>query len=148
MKQRGFEKVSYIEEGIIPVRGTSMSAGYDFATIEETDIKPGQTVLVKTGIKAYMMDDEVLKIYVRSSLGFKRSLRLANSVGIIDADYYGNENNEGHIMIPLYNFGTEVQTLAKGERIAQGIFQKYLVVDNEEEINATRDGGFGSTKQI
>ncbi|MGL5021591.1 MAG: hypothetical protein ACRC5R_06180, partial [Mycoplasmatales bacterium] len=71
--------------------------------------------------------------------------RLANSVGIIDADYYGNEGNDGHIMIPLHNFGLDVQILEKNERIAQGIFTKYLTVDIEEELGE-RSGGFGSTK--
>ncbi|MGL5021174.1 MAG: hypothetical protein ACRC5R_04055, partial [Mycoplasmatales bacterium] len=120
MKLRGFELIKDSKEGIIPVRGTKKSAGYDFSTIQEETINPGQTVLVKTGIKAYMQDDEVLKVYVRSSLGFKKKIRLANSVGIIDADYYGNEGNDGHIMIPLHNFGLDVQILEKNERIAQG----------------------------
>lgn len=146
MKTRGFENVCNIEGGVIPIRGTKLSAGYDFSTLKEEVINPGETVLIQTGIKAYMLDDEVLKIYVRSSLGFKKNLRLANSVGIIDADYYGNENNDGHIMIPLHNFGQEPQVLAKHERIAQGIFTKYLIVDNEEITEVERNGGFGSTK--
>jgi dUTP pyrophosphatase len=138
--------VNNIKGGIIPVRGTKLSAGYDFSTLKEEIINPGETVLIQTGIKAYMLDDEVLKIYVRSSLGFKKNLRLANSVGIIDADYYSNENNDGHIMIPLHNFGKESQTLLKNERIAQGIFTKYLTVDEEEITEVERNGGFGSTK--
>jgi dUTP pyrophosphatase len=146
MKTRGFENVNNIKGGIIPVRGTKLSAGYDFSTLKEEIINPGETVLIETGIKAYMLDDEVLKIYVRSSLGFKKNLRLANSVGIIDADYYSNENNDGHIMIPLHNFGKESQTLLKNERIAQGIFTKYLTVDEEEITEVERNGGFGSTK--
>ena len=145
MKLRGFEQIKDSKEGIIPVRGTKKSAGYDFSTIQEEIINPGQTVLVKTGIKVFMQDDDVLKIYVRSSIGFKKNLRLANSVGIIDADYYGNEENDGHIMIPLHNFGSEVQILEKNERIAQGIFTKYLTVDKEEKLG-DRSGGFGSTK--
>ncbi len=141
---RKFEKVTYMPEAIIPTRGSKLSAGYDFSIAETVTINPGEVVLCKTGIKAMMQDDEVLKIYVRSSVGFKRHLRLANSVGIIDADYYGNEDNEGHIMIPLHNFGSEAQTLNKGERIAQGIFEKYLVV-SDDQTDAQRTGGFGST---
>ncbi len=145
MKKRGFEIVTGFEdEAVMPKRATAKSSGYDFATIEEVTIKPGETLLVKTGIKAYMLDDEVLKLYIRSSLGFKRNLRLANSVGIIDADYYNNPGNEGHIMVALHNFGTEYQVLTKGERIAQGIFEKYLTIDNDEQT-ANRVGGFGST---
>jgi len=145
MKSRGFERINNCEKGIIPVRATAKSAGYDFATIEQVVINPGETKLVKTGIKAFMMEDEVLKIYVRSSLGFKKNLRLANSVGIIDADYYSNIDNDGHIMVALHNFGTETQVLEEKERIAQGIFQKFLVVDNDDS-SAGRSGGFGSTK--
>ncbi len=145
IKKRGFEVVTgYEDDAILPVRGTAKSAGYDFATTEEVTIKPGETVLVKTGIKAYMFDDEVLKLYVRSSLGFKKNLMLANSVGIIDADYYNNADNEGHIMVALHNYGKEYQVIVKGERIAQGIFTKYLVADNDD-ANETRGGGFGST---
>ncbi len=145
IKKRGFEIVTGFEDdAVLPVRGTAKSAGYDFATVEEVTIKPGETVLVKTGIKAYMFDDEVLKLYVRSSLGFKKKLMLANAVGIIDADYYNNSDNEGHIMVALHNYGKEYQVLVKGERVAQGIFTKYLVADNDTS-KTVRAGGFGST---
>lgn len=141
---RGFEKVSYINDVVLPIRATSKSAGYDLSIIEDIVIEPGQVIIAKTGLKAYMNDDEVLKIYIRSSLGFKKNLRLANSVGIIDADYYNNEDNEGHIMCALHNFGTKKQVLNKGERVAQGIFEKFLVVE-DDQANGKRDGGFGST---
>ncbi len=145
MKSRGFEQIKDSKLGIIPKRATAKSAGYDFHTVEQLTIKPGQTVLAKTGIKAYMLDDEVLKVFIRSSLGFKKNLRLANSVGIIDADYYSNIDNDGHIMIALHNFGTNIQNIEVDERIAQGIFEKYLVVD-KDLAEGERDGGFGSTK--
>ena len=145
MKNRGFEKVSKFECAIIPKRSTKKSAGYDFHIIEKTTINPGEVVLTMTGIKSYMLDDEVLKIYPRSSLAVKKGVQLANSVGIIDADYYNNKNNEGHIMIPLYNFSSEKVTLEKEEKIAQGIFVKFLEADNEDLIIKTRSGGFGST---
>ncbi len=147
MKKRGFEIVSgYEEKAVLPKRATAKSAGYDFAIAEEITIKPGATVLAKTGIKAYMKDDELLKLFVRSSLAVKRNLILANATGIIDSDYYNNESNEGHILVALTNIGTEYQVLVKGERVAQGIFEKYLTVDNDE-ITAKRSGGFGSTNK-
>lgn len=147
MKKRGFEIIKGFEdEAILPKRGTAKSAGYDFAATEEVTIKPGQTVLVKTGIKAYMLEDEVLKLYIRSSLGFKKNLMLANAVGIIDADYYNNVDNEGHIMVALHNYGSEYRVITKGERIAQGIFTKYLVAD-KDTASSLRSGGFGSTNK-
>jgi dUTP pyrophosphatase len=144
---RGFEKAKDYEELNIelPKRGTRRSAGYDFALIEETIIPAGKIVWGKTGLKAYMTDDEVLFIYPRSSLARKRGLMLSNNVGVVDSDYYGNPDNDGHIMISLYNFTDKEVVLPKGERVAQGIFQKYLIVTDEEEILKERLGGFGST---
>lgn len=141
---RGFEKVSNVSGGILPVRGTSFSAGYDICSIEEVTIQPGSTKILSTGIKAYMQNDEVLEIYIRSSIGIKKHLMLANVVGIIDSDYYNNEANEGHIMIALHNYGNTEVVISQGERIVQGIFKKYLVA-NEIEVNKVRSGGIGST---
>lgn len=146
--KRGFEIVSnWQAKGIkIPVRKTAASAGYDLAAATTVTIVPQAIVLVPTGIKAYMQDDEVLEIYIRSSLAIKKQLRLANNVGIIDADYYDNESNEGHIMLAMYNFGKETVTLKQGERIAQGIFKKYLLTDGDYAgAGDKRQGGFGST---
>jgi len=92
-----------------------------------------------------MQDDEVLKIYPRSSLAKKYGLTLSNNVGIIDKDYYNNPDNEGHIMISLRNFGRKDIMLRKGERVAQGIFERYLVSPFEDDVNTERNGGFGST---
>ena len=124
-KTRGFEIVSeYLESGVtLPVRQTSMSAGYDLAAAKDVLIKKGETAIVPTGVKAYFPEDEVLMIYIRSSLATKRSVTLANSVGVIDADYYGNSENEGHIFLPLRNFGNSDVLIKKGERVAQWIFQ-------------------------
>lgn len=144
---RGFEKAKgyeHIEYGL-PERGTKFSAGYDFAIIEDLSIEPGEIKMGVTGIKAYMMDDEVLKLYPRSSLPRRYHLTIPNNVGIIDKDYYGNPDNDGAIFVSLHNFGSETIHLKKGERVAQGIFMKYLTVENEEEVTATRNGGFGST---
>lgn len=129
----------------IPERKTSKSAGYDFSVCKGDIIKSGEVKVFPTGIKAKMDDSDFLAIFVRSSLGIKKGLMLANNVGIIDSDYYNNLDNEGHIMIALANVGTKDVEISDGERIAQGIFLKYEVVDNEKEIKAKRLGGIGST---
>ncbi|MBR1414184.1 MAG: dUTP diphosphatase [Bacilli bacterium] len=150
MKTRGFEIAKGFEDkGInLPVRKTKHAAGYDIEAAEDTVIPkfvPGvKPVLVSTGVKAYMMDDEVLYLYNRSSNPKKKGLVLANSVGVVDADYYGNESNDGHIMFAFYNFFDEDVTIKKGEAIGQGVFAKYLITDNDE-ASAERTGGFGST---
>lgn len=157
---RGFEKISFeqfkkdilddnkiYEEYNLPKRSTKYSAGYDFNVLSDYVIKPGEIVKIPTGIKSYMGEDEVLFIVIRSSLGFKYNARLCNQVGVIDKDYYNNENNEGHIWIALKNEGDKDIVLNKGDHFAQGIFMKYLTVDDEEEIKSTRTGGFGSTNK-
>ena len=144
---RGFEKAKGFEnvEIEMPKRATMHSAGHDIVIIEDLIIEPGEIELAVTGIKAYMMDDEVLKLYPRSSLPRKYSLTIPNNVGIIDKDYYSNKENDGAIFIQLYNFGTKKVVVKKGERIAQGIFEKYLISDSEVAVTAIRNGGFGST---
>lgn len=146
---RGFEKAKGFEEVEfdLPKRSTTFSAGYDLALIEDTVIDPGAIVFAKTGVKAFMNEDEVLFLYPRSSLARKKGLMLSNSVGVVDCDYYENSDNDGHIMISLFNFKNEQVTIKKGERVAQGIFQKYLTVSDEQEIEHTRVGGFGSTSK-
>ncbi len=141
---RGFQVAKNFENVNLPVRATAYSAGYDIETIEEIVILPNTVVVAKTGLKAYMGSDEVLKIYPRSSLAIKKHVCLANSVGIIDKDYYENPSNDGHIMIALYNFGVDTVVIPAYERIAQGIFEKYLLIDNDNQ-NQERSGGFGST---
>ena len=148
MRSRGFEKItSYAQVDFpLPVRKTLTSAGYDFSLPEEAVLAPGKITLVPTGVKAYMLPDEVLTINIRSSLAVKKGLSLVNNVGIIDADYYNNADNEGHIMVALMNMGTEAVTIPQGERIAQGIFYNYLTVDDDDKVEkAVRGGGFGST---
>ena len=102
--------------------------------------------LVKTGIKACMEDDEVLLLYNRSSNPKKKGLILANSVGVIDKDYYGNPDNDGHIMLAFYNVKEEDTVIKKGEAIGQAIFQKYLITD-DDTAQGERMGGFGSTSK-
>ena len=147
-KQRGFEVISEWQGKNInlPERKTACSAGYDLEAAKTVVIEPNQVVFVPTGLKAYMQPDEVLHIHIRSSLGCKRNLMLANNVGVVDADYYDNEANEGHILLALWNYGTEAVTLNKGERLAQGVFVKYQVADGDAiGVGAKRAGGFGST---
>lgn len=144
---RKFEIVKkYENENIVlPKRATNKSAGYDLMVCEDTIIKPKEIKLVNTGLKVKMSDDEALFVFPRSSLALKKGLVMSNSVGVIDADYYNNENNEGHIMIPLMNFKDEEVLIKKGERVAQGIFLKYETVADESFLTGNRTGGFGSS---
>lgn len=156
MRQRGFEIISdYKDKRItIPQRATKGAAGYDFEAAEAvtvpsiwklqaqgTEPKP---VLIKTGIKAYMPENEYLELVSRSSNPLKRFLMLANGVGVIDRDYYNNDGNEGHIMFQFLNFGYEDMVIEKGERIGQGIFKPFLLAD-EDTVENERTGGFGSS---
>lgn len=129
----------------IPVRHTSCSAGYDFESVLSFELKPGEIKKIPTGIKVQMNSDEMLMIVVRSSTGFKYNVRMCNQVGIIESDYYNNSANEGHMWIALQNEGKEVFKVEAGDRIAQGIFVKFLTVDDEEKIENERNGGLGST---
>ena len=133
------------ENAVKPRRGTKHSAGYDFISPVEIVIPAHKMAKIPTGVKAAMNEDEILSIYPRSSIGFKTGIRLANTVGIVDSDYYNNSDNEGHIFIKFYNPTDEDYLIHIGDKIAQGIFTKYLIVDDEEEILTERVGGLGST---
>lgn len=165
----------YSQAGInLPTRATKQAAGYDFEAAEDiviptfwktlfktviwevtevfkdVEISPAdqkflKPVLVPTGIKAYMAEDEYLQLANRSGNPLKSFLVLANGVGVIDADYYNNSDNEGHIMFQFMNFGLTDKVIKKGERIGQGIFLPFLKADNEVESNNERTGGFGSS---
>ena len=147
---RGFEIVTeYKNKNIkLPVRKTNHSAGYDIEAAEDTKIEkyyPGiKPTLVHTGIKAYLNNDEFLLLANRSS-GPKKGLILANGIGIIDADYYNNESNEGELLFQFFNHTDKDIIIKKGDAIGQVIFQKYLTIDNEEIITNKRTGGIGST---
>ena len=151
-KIRGFEIVKGFEDKNInlPVRKTKYSAGYDIEAAEDCIIrsfkKGMKPTLIKTGIKAYMQDDEVLILANRSSNPGKKGLILANSIGVIDKDYYGNVDNDGHIMFAFFNVKDEDIEIKKGDCIGQAIFQKYFVVDNDVS-EGERTGGFGSTSK-
>ncbi|MHA8110692.1 dCTP deaminase/dUTPase family protein [Lactobacillaceae bacterium Melli_B4] len=160
----------------LPYRATEQAAGYDFASADDMvlpsiwklnflkvlwAIKHGQGVdddqsvaaqkilkpyLIPTGIKAYMQDNEVLIIANRSSNPLKRGLYLPNGIGVIDADYYDNPNNEGEIFVQMINFGLTDYHIKKGERIAQGIFMPFLAADDSGQPKSKkRIGGFGSS---
>ncbi len=161
MKKRGFVKITYdqfkkdvskfnnnkdlFDNIKLPERKTIESAGYDFYSLLDFILKPGEIIKIPTAIKAYMGKDEYLTIIIRSSIGFKYNIRLTNQVGVIDSDYFNNEDNEGHIWISLQNEGKDNWTVNKGDRIVQGIFQKYLISEEEDSVSNKRKGGFGST---
>ena len=151
-KVRGFEIAKGFEDKEInlPIRKTKYSAGYDIEAAEDCVVpafKPGQApTLIKTGLKAYMQDDEYLMICNRSSNPKKKGLVLANSIGIIDKDYYANPDNDGHIMFAFYNIKDIDVEVKKGEAIGQAIFQKYMTIDRYN-AQGERLGGFGSTSK-
>ena len=129
----------------LPKRSTKRSAGYDIKSLEDGVIKPGEAMTFKTGLKVCMNDDECLYILSRSSQGYKYNVCLMNSVGLIDSDFYNNPSNEGHFSVRLVNFGTDDFIVKRGDKIAQGVFSKYLTIDDEEDIEGERTGGLGST---
>ena len=129
----------------LPERSTKSSAGYDFYNPSEIEIEPHSIKLVKTGIKAKFPNDVVLKLYNRSSNPKKKGVMLANSVGIVDSDYYENPDNDGEIGFMFYNFTDNVTIFEAGDKLGQGIFEKYYTISNESEITQERIGGFGST---
>ena len=151
-RKRGFEIAKGFENSNInlPKRKTKYSAGYDVEAAEDCVVpsfkKGMKPTLIKTGIKAYMQDDEVLILANRSSNPGKKGLILSNSIGVIDKDYYGNEDNDGHIMFAFYNIKDEDITIKKGDAIGQAIFQKFLITDDDAAIGE-RKGGFGSTSK-
>lgn len=141
--------IDEIENGIyesiaVPKRQTAHSAGYDFCSPGMLRIDPNETARVCTGIKARLDPDCVLLLDVRSSVGIKRWLSLANTIGIVDADYYNNPDNEGHIILFIRNNSSEPQSIEAGERIAQGVIVRYVTTDDDKAAGS-REGGFGST---
>ena len=132
---RKFEKISFkqfkkeisedkkLYESIsLPQRSTKHSAGYDIKSMTRGIIKPGESMVFNTGIKSCFNEDEVLYIFPRSSFGYKYDVTLSNCVGLIDSDYYNNEDNEGHIKVKLINHGSKDLEINIGDRIAQGMF--------------------------
>lgn len=151
MKIRGFEIVNKEKrvygniDIILPKRSTKGSAGYDICSPLSFELKPNEEIMIFTDVKAYMQMDEVLKLYVRSSMGMK-GLFLKNTVGIIDSTYYSNKSNDGNIGMKLVNKGDYIIKINSGERIAQGVFVKFLTVDGDSDDDLEeRIGGYGST---
>ena len=129
----------------LPHRATTGSAGYDFYTPLDFELKSGETIKIPTGIRVKINDGWVLKLYPRSGLGFKYRLQFNNTVGIIDSDYY-NSSNEGHIFCKITNDSNEGKTvsLKQGDGFCQGIFVEYGITF-DDDTDGERDGGFGST---
>ena len=129
----------------LPERATKGSAGYDYFSPVSFALKPGETIKIPTGIRARMEEGWVLCNFPRSGQGFKFRLQLNNTVGIIDSDYYGSDN-EGHIMAKLTNDSNEgrILTVQAGEGFLQGIFFPFGITE-DDEADAGRNGGFGST---
>ena len=152
---RRFEKISYkqfakdikenkelYENFKLPTRSSNKTAGYDIYLLEDIAIKPNEIIKIPTGIKATFNDDEVLLLIVRSSTGFKYNIRLVNQVGVIDADYYDNEDNEGHIFVKVQNESDNVLEFKAGHALVQGLFIKYLVTDDDSNLNKKRRSNY------
>ena len=140
------ENAAEVYESIkLPKRATSGSAGYDFYAPFNITLKPGETAKIPTGVRVWIEEGWVLKLYPRSGLGFKFRLQLNNTVGIIDSDYY-NSDNEGHIFIKITNDTNEGKTIEipAGTGFAQGIFVEYGIT-LDDDADGIRNGGFGST---
>lgn len=163
MKIRGFETVSdeqwkkdckffcEIEQIELPKRATKKSAGYDFFSPMQFELYPGEEVLLPTGIKVYMPDNEFLDIRPRSGHGFNFYVRLANTTGVIDSDYYNNKKNEGHVWVKIRNESRDSRNVLRvefGEAICQGIFSEYRLADGDSYENGEeRNGGIGSSNK-
>lgn len=148
--ERGFDVVSLpcrktTNQVRLPSRGTEHSAGYDFYVNDEVNIYPRKRVTVWTDVKARMCSDEVLLVFVRSSVAINQGVILVNGTGVIDSDYYNNTCNDGNIGICLYNTSDHVVRFNPGERICQGIFMKYLTCGDNASVGVHRVGGVGST---
>ncbi len=140
-----FEKVKRMEEDIkLPERSTLNSAGYDFFAIEDIIFNPKTITRVFTGVKCELMPNQVLILANRSSNPSKKGLVLLNGIGVIDADYYGNPDNDGEIAFEFYNMLDEVVEIKKGEKLGQGLILKFDKVEDDYVIK-TRESGWGST---
>ena len=127
----------------LPRRATAGSAGYDFICPADVTLQPGDAITIATGIRCEMQPGWVLMLFPRSGLGFKHQVHLANTVGVIDSDYF-HAANEGHIMVRIVNGGDHKVAIGKGERFCQGVFLPHGLAE-EDEVLADREGGFGST---
>lgn len=144
-----FEKVKRLENEDIklPERSTVNSAGYDFFAIEDIIIPAKTTVRVFTGVKCKLMPDMFLMLANRSSNPSKKSLVLMNGIGVVDADYYSNPDNDGEMAFDFHNISNVDTEIKKGDKLGQGVIIKFIKTDDDYLSNptATRTGGFGST---
>lgn len=143
IKDAGEDKAESFKALRLPRRATAHSAGYDFFAPYDVFLPANGSAVIKTGVRAMIAEGWVLMLYPRSGLGFKLGLRLANTVGVIDGDYYFADN-EGHIMIKLVNPSENSITLQAGTAFAQGVFVPYGITEDDNQ-EAKRHGGFGST---
>ena len=133
---------------VLPQRSTQGSAGYDFFLPYDITVRYGESLIIPIGIKAQIDNGWFLALFPRSSHGFKYGIEIANTVGIIDSDYYNNKTNEGHILVKITNKDSTTQadfTLEKGKAFCQGIFLPFGITKDENTIQPTRSGGIGST---
>ena len=131
-----------------PCRSTLHAGGYDFYAPYDFVLKPGETIIVPTGFRVHMNNDEIFNLFVRGGTGFKYNVRLSNQVGIIDADYFGNETNEGHMFVSFTNHGSKSwENRGLESKMAQGIFMPYYTTCDDNCLNNIRKSGFGSTNK-
>lgn len=148
---RRFEKISFEQFKLdvrddealyksirMPQRDSKHAAGYDFFLLDDLELEPGEIKQIPTGIKGTYGGDEVLLLIDRSSTGFKHNVRLCNQVGVIDADYYNNPDNEGHIWYKIQNEGEKKVVFRRGEAVIQGVFMRYLLTDDDDPLTARR----------
>ena len=132
----------------LPVRSTSRSAGYDFFSKQNYRLIPGEYHKFYTDVKIQLDSTNFLMLITRSGNGANKGLKIRNQVGIIDADYYNNSDNDGNIIICLENDSPEVININVGDKIAQGIITNFLVSSHGGEcLYKNREGGLGSTDE-
>ena len=128
-----------------PRRSTNGSAGYDFKAWIDFVIPAQESIVIPTFIKCKIKTGWMLCMYPRSGMGFKYGVHLANTIGVIDSDYYGCEANDGHIMVKLTNPSKVDITIKQGEKFCQGIFIPFGVTEDDNPVHNERSGGMGST---
>lgn len=165
-RNRGFERISELQWNLdtkkipavvdscrdyweleMPKRATASAAGYDVFSPFKFTLEPNESISIPTGFKAYMNVNEKLSFYPRSGLGFKYFIRLANTVGVGDSDYFNCAKNEGHYWVKIRNEGSEKISIEEGDAITQCIFNEYLLIDDDDYSGEVRVGGFGSTNK-
>lgn len=127
----------------LPKRATRGSAGYDFFAPFDFTLNSNESIKIPTGIRCHIKEGYVLSIFPRSSFGFKYGVKLANTVGIIDSDYF-HADNQGHIFVKLTNTGNKAVEVKQGDAFCQGIFTQYFLT-YDDNVTEERTGGIGST---